>query len=41
MYPKQSEHLEDIQKKYLNANKEGENSEANKQIISFNGARIK
>jgi len=36
MRPKQSERLEDIQKKYPNANKEGENSEANEQIVSFN-----
>jgi len=36
MHPKQSERLEDIQKKYPNASKEGENSEANEQIVSFN-----
>ena len=36
MRPKQSEHLEDIQKKYSNASKESGNSEANEQIVSFN-----
>ena len=36
MCSKQSEYLEDIQKKYSNASKEGENSKANEQIISFN-----
>ena len=36
MCPKQSERLEDIQKKYPNASKEGGNSEVNEQIVSFN-----
>ena len=36
MRSKQSEHLEDIQKKYPNASKEGGNSEVNEQIVSFN-----
>ena len=36
MLSKQSERLEDIQKKYPNASKEGGNSEANEQIISYN-----
>jgi len=36
MHSKQSECLKDIQKKYLNASKEGKNSEANEQIVSFN-----
>ena len=37
---KQSERLEDIQKKYPNASKESGNSEANKQIVSFNTNKI-
>ena len=36
MRSKQSERLEDIQKKYPNASKESGNSEANEQIVSFN-----
>ena len=36
MCPKQSERLEDIQKKYPKASKESGNSEANEQIVSFN-----